>query len=95
MKLSVSINIVDILNSKGDIFERVFARHELFKKTNKISEILLLLKESGITGVELVLSTKTKDRDIILIKKYLKNIIYKSSASINRFQKFLESTLKK
>lgn len=72
MQLSVSINITDILNSKGDIFERIFARHKLFKKTNKISEILLPLKRSGISGVELVLSTKTKDCDIILIQKIFK-----------------------
>lgn len=72
MKISVSINATDILNTKGDILEEIFARHKLFKNRKNLKVIFSSLQKENIQGFELVLSTKTKKSDINFIKNILK-----------------------
>lgn len=63
MKLSVSLNINNILEKKGDLIERIFTRKKLFNKVC-VCVVLSEIKKQNVKNIELVLSTTTGDKDI-------------------------------
>lgn len=71
MQLSISVNISDLLEHKKNIFENIIARPSFFSKKN-VKSTILVMKESGIIGLELVLLKNTNVVDINKIKEFSK-----------------------
>lgn len=77
MKLSAWVSVSDLLPEKktgfgGFIFDR-FIKQKIFNKNNP-QDILLALKKSGVSGIELLVCPNVKDRDIQKIQKILKEL---------------------
>lgn len=77
MKLSAWVSVSDLLPEKktgfgGFIFDR-FIKQRIFNKNNP-QDVLLALKKSGVSGIELLVCPNVKDRDIQKIQKILKEL---------------------
>lgn len=77
MKLSAWVSITDLLPEKKNgfgefIFDR-FIKQKLFSKYNQ-KEVLLSLKNSGVSGIELLASSNDSDKDIEEVQKMLSDL---------------------
>lgn len=71
MQLSISVNISDIVEYKKNIFELLISRPGIFFKKN-IKDVISIMKNSGIKGLELVLLKNTSTADISKVKEFSK-----------------------
>ncbi len=67
MKLSAWVSASDLLNKKesgfGEFIFSKFIKQSIFSKNNP-HDVLRALKESGVDGIELLVSSNVKDKDI-------------------------------
>lgn len=77
MKLSAWVSTSDLLNKKesgfGEFIFSKYIKQSIFSKNNPKS-ILQSLKRVGVNGIELLISSNTKDEDIQRIRKLLREL---------------------
>lgn len=77
MKLSAWVSVSDLLSKKesgfGEFIFKKFIKQSIFNRTNPQS-VLQSLKEAGVNGIELLISSNTKDEDIQIIRKMLREL---------------------
>lgn len=77
MNLSAWVSVSDLLPEKKSGFERFifdrFIKQRIFSKNNP-QDILLALKKSGVSGIELLVCPNVENRDIQKIQKILKEL---------------------
>jgi len=77
MKLSAWVSVSDLLSKKesgfGEFIFKRFIKQSIFIKNNPQS-VLQSLKGAGVNGIELLISSNTKDEDIQRIRKMLKEL---------------------
>ena len=77
MKLSVWMSVSDLLSKKesgfGEFIFKRFIKQSIFNRTNPQS-VLQSLKGAGVNGIELLISSNTKDEDIQRIRKMLREL---------------------
>jgi len=71
MKLSLSVNLSDILTEKKSILEYLFSWGSIFDNGFHPGRIFRLVKEISLNGIELVASKNMNERDIERVKKIL------------------------
>ncbi len=71
MKLSLSVNLSDILTEKKSILENIFSWGSIFDNGFHPGRVFRLVKETGLDGIELVASKNINERDIERVKKIL------------------------
>jgi len=77
MKLSAWVSVSDLLSKKesgfGEFIFKRFIKQSIFSKNNPQS-VLQSLKGTGVNGIELLISSNTKDEDIQRIQKMLREL---------------------
>jgi len=77
VRLSAWVSTSDLLNEKesgfGEFIFRKFIKQNIFSKNNA-QEVLQSLKRAGVNGIELLISSNTKDQDIQIIRKMLREL---------------------
>lgn len=77
MKLSAWVSAGDLIPQKKTLFERLiigkFVYQSIFYQKNP-RDILLLLKKSGVDGIELLITSNTNDKDLGKISKMIKEL---------------------
>ena len=77
MRLSAWVSVGDLIPHKPSFFEKFiigkFIYQSIFSKKNP-SDVLSLLKKSGVDGIELVLSSNTSAKDLEKISKIVKDL---------------------
>ena len=71
MKLSLSINLSDILTEKKSILENLFSWGSFFDNGFHASRIFSIIKEGKFDGIELVASKDIKENDLNKLKAFL------------------------
>ncbi len=71
MKLSLSVNLSDILTEKKSILENLFSYGSFFGNGLRPAKIFSLLEATKIEGIELVASKEIKKKDIEKVKAVL------------------------
>lgn len=77
MKLSAWVSVSDLIPHKKTIFDRFilakFIYQSIFHKNNP-GDVLLNLKKCGVNGIELLMSSNTKENDIQKVKDLLAQV---------------------
>lgn len=71
MKLSLSVNLSDILTEKKSILENLFSWGSIFDNGLHPGRIFRLVKETNLDGIELMASKNIREKDIERVKKIL------------------------
>ncbi len=71
MKLSLSVNLSDILTEKKSILENIFSWGSIFDNGFHPGRVFRLVNETNLDGIELVASKNMNERDIERVKKIL------------------------
>ncbi len=71
MKLSLSVNLSEILTEKKSILENLFSWGSFFDNGLHPGRVFQLVKETGLDGLELVASKDMREKDIMRVKKIL------------------------